>query len=111
MPCNPVSILNKTSFSAHTGNQLTTTIVTPSAAGEYRITAYAQSAAGFSGGTLALGWTDDNGAQTFSPGISGAYASASVVIHSAASQAITFELLPGGSITWDAFVTVEDLNT
>jgi hypothetical protein len=108
-----VYVVAKTTMTGQTAAIGTTTVFTPGAAGDFRVSVYASrnaTSGAFSCGGIDVSWTDEYSAtnRTVQYGSSSPFVSNSVVIHSTAN-AITFDTVSCSGTTYDIFVTVEQL--
>jgi hypothetical protein len=103
------SVVARQDFLSQTSNLATTTLFTPSASGLFRVTVY-----GIPSGpniTVTIGWTDDDGANSFNPSdqAGNGARSGTVAIRSTANP-ITIAVTRTNAPTWNLSVVVEDLN-
>ena len=102
-------IVDKQSFLGQSGTLVSTTLFTPTVAGDYRISIILSS--DDSSIQPVISWTDENGARSETLNINqqnGMYhRHATFLLHSAASNAIS--VAESGATTHDLFITVEEL--
>jgi|SRR5580765_3427661 len=102
-------IVAKQSFLGQSGTLSSTTLFTPEAAGDYRISIILSS--NDSSVQPVISWTDENGARSETLNINSQNSMytrhATYLLHSAASSAISVS--ESGATTHDLFITVEEL--
>lgn len=105
------NIVYSKSFLAQSAD-LSQILITPAAAGFYRISLYAEITP--LGGTITLGYTNDSGAQTIvaqgSPDGNPQDRTINAVVRLAAGQPVTLTTAMGGGFPFNLFVAIEHLD-
>jgi hypothetical protein len=99
------------SFLNQTGNLASTILFSPAAAGNFRVSVYAELKAGSTAVvTITFLWTDDDGAQTLalSLGVPGGYSHDTIFIRSA-SGSISVSASQSGGSTYSLYTAVEEM--
>lgn len=112
-PSTPI-IVAKQSFLAQSAAVPITTVFTPAVEGDFRLSLYIVGTSGTGSACGVFAWTDESSTESvdFGCGAAGPNSAAHSTspIHATASNPIQFSTFINGTVTYDAFVIVEQMD-